>query len=67
MIGAEKQSGNLQARTFIAIKDTPELNALKALFGAPISMGRGERSCGAAASSRLFSAYHQNTYKEKIL
>jgi hypothetical protein len=38
------------------LKETPELNALKALFGAPISMGRGERSCGAAASSRL-SAY----------
>jgi len=35
------------------LKETPELNALKALFGAPISMGRGERPCGAAASSRL--------------
>ena len=35
------------------LKETPELNALKALFGAPISMGRGERTCGAAASGHL--------------
>ncbi|MGN0623549.1 MAG: helix-turn-helix domain-containing protein, partial [Oscillospiraceae bacterium] len=28
--------------TFATPNDTPELNALKALFGAPISMGRGE-------------------------
>lgn len=29
-------------KTSAAYNDTPELNALKALFGAPISMGRGE-------------------------
>ena len=28
--------------TFISVKETPALNALKALRGAPISMGRGE-------------------------
>ena len=39
------------------LKETPELNALKALFGAPISMGRGERPCGAAASSRLSALF----------
>lgn len=39
---AGKQIGNLPATTFATPNDTPELNALKALFGAPISMGRGE-------------------------
>ena len=40
---AGKQTGNLLAMTFATPNDTPELNALKALFGAPISMGRGEK------------------------
>ena len=40
---AGKQTGNLPATTFATPNDTPELNALKALFGAPISMGRGEK------------------------
>ena len=40
---AGKQIGNLPATTFATPNDTPELNALKALFGAPISMGRGEK------------------------
>ena len=39
---AGQQTGNLLAMTFATPNDTPELNALKALFGAPISMGRGE-------------------------
>lgn len=34
--------------------DTPALNALKALRGAPISMGRGEIPVRLAATSRLF-------------
>jgi hypothetical protein len=54
-IFARKQIGNLLATTFATPNDTPELNALKALFGAPISMGRGEKTCGAAASGRLSS------------
>ena len=33
---------------------TPALNALKALRGAPISMGRGEIPVRLAATSRLF-------------
>ena len=34
--------GRLQAMTHILNNDTPALNALKALRGAPTSMGRGE-------------------------
>ena len=34
--------GNLWARMHRQDNDTPALNALKALRGAPISMGRGE-------------------------
>ena len=37
---AGKQIGNLPATTFATPNDTPELNALKALFGAPISIER---------------------------
>ncbi|MCI7660634.1 hypothetical protein [Flintibacter sp.] len=39
---ADNRSGNPLVKTSVADNDTPELNALKALFGAPISMGRGE-------------------------
>ena len=35
-------SANLWATTYRQDNDTPALNALKALRGAPISMGRGE-------------------------
>lgn len=35
------QFGKLWAMTLHTDNDTPELNALKALFGVPISMGRG--------------------------
>ena len=41
-ISVEKRIGNPLVKTSAAYNDTPELNALKALFGAPISMGRGE-------------------------
>ena len=34
------------AKTFVQDNDTPALNALKALRGAPISMGRGETPVG---------------------
>lgn len=34
--------GSAPAMTSISIKETPALNALKVLRGAPISMGRGE-------------------------
>ena len=34
--------GSVPAKTSISMKETPALNALKALRGAPISMGRGE-------------------------
>lgn len=54
---AGKQIGNLPATTFATPNDTPELNALKALFGAPISMGRGETPVELLASSRLFLAH----------
>lgn len=40
------RGGFLQATTFILNNDTPALNALKALRGAPISMGRGEIPVG---------------------
>ena len=38
--------GSAPAKTSISIKETPALNALKALRGAPISMGRGEIPVG---------------------
>ena len=40
--------GSVPAKTSISIKETPALNALKALRGAPISMGRGEIPVGNA-------------------
>ena len=49
-----KQSGTLLAMTIGTLKDTPALDALKALCGAPISMGRGEIPVRLAATSRLF-------------
>ena len=41
-ISGRKRIGNPLATTFDADNDTPALNALKALRGAPTSMGRGE-------------------------
>ena len=38
----ESKHGSLRAMTCRQDNDTPALNALKALRGAPISMGRGE-------------------------
>ena len=49
-----KQSGTLWATTTGTLKDTPALDALKASYGAPISMGRGEIPVRLAATSRLF-------------
>ena len=49
-----KQSGTLWAMTTGTPNDTPALDALKASFGAPISMGRGEIPVRLAATSRLF-------------
>ena len=40
--GLYNKCGNLWATTYRQDNDTPALNALKALRGAPISMGRGE-------------------------
>lgn len=47
--------------------DTPALNALKALRGAPISMGRGEIPVRLAATSRLFCLriYSQKSVSEQ--
>lgn len=47
-----------QAMTFPSIKETPVLNALKALHGAPTSMGRGEipvGGCQPPSVSAIFS------------
>ena len=49
-----KQSGTLSAMTTGILNDTPALDALKASYGAPISMGRGEIPVRLAATSRLF-------------
>ena len=38
----QSECGSLRATTYRQDNDTPALNALKALRGAPISMGRGE-------------------------
>ena len=46
--------GSLWARMHRQDNETPALNALKALRGAPISMGRGEIPVRLAATSRLF-------------
>ena len=40
--GPQNGGGSLWARTRRQDNETPALNALKALRGAPISMGRGE-------------------------
>ena len=40
--GPQNRGGSLWARTRRQDNETPALNALKALRGAPISMGRGE-------------------------
>ena len=49
-----KQSGTLLVTTTGTLNDTPALDALKASYGAPISMGRGEISVRLTATSRLF-------------
>ena len=38
--------GSVDGEDFCLANDTPALNALKALCGAPISMGRGEIPVG---------------------
>ena len=48
--------GSLWARMHRQDNDTPALNALKALRGAPISMGRGEIPVELLAGSHPFSA-----------
>ena len=49
--------GRLQAKTLILNNDTPALNALKALRGAPTSMGRGEIPVELQAGSRPFLSF----------
>ena len=44
--GPQNRCGSLWARMHTQDNDTPALNALKALRGAPISMGRGETPVG---------------------
>lgn len=53
---------------FATPNDTPELNALKALFGAPISMGRGENPVELlpAAPCLPKSYYKENKMKVAI-
>ena len=48
--------GSLWARMHRQDNETPALNALKALRGAPISMGRGEIPVELLAGSHPFSA-----------
>ena len=50
----QNRCGSLLARIHRQDNETPALNALKALRGAPISMGRGEIPVRLAATSRLF-------------
>ena len=54
--------------TFATPNDTPELNALKALFGVPISMGRGENPVELlpAAACPSKSYYEENKMKVAI-
>ena len=49
-------SGTCDSRIVCMYNETPALNALKALRGAPISMGRGEIPVELLASSRPFFA-----------
>ena len=48
--------GSLWARMHRQDNETPALNALKALRGAPISMGRGEIPVELVAASRLMTS-----------
>ena len=57
---AGKQIGALLVKTFGILKDTPELNALKALFGAPISMGRGEKPVELLPAAACSASYYES-------
>ena len=64
---AGKQIGALLVKTFGTLKDTPELNALKALFGAPISMGRGKKPVELLPAAACLPAFiYIYTSKEEI-
>lgn len=55
-----------QAVTFLSIKETLALNALKALRGAPIRMGRGEISVGGSqppSVSAILFEYRTNLFE----
>ena len=52
----QNRCGSLWARIRRQDNETPALNALKALRGAPISMGRGEIPVEMLAGSRPFFA-----------
>jgi len=54
------------ARIFAAHNDTPALNALKALRGAPISMGRGEIPVELLPAAACFFCFYR-TEKDGIL
>lgn len=49
--------GSVPAKTSISIKETPALNALKALRGAPISMGRGKIPVGRSQRPSVLLLY----------
>ena len=53
--------------TFATPNDTPELNALKALFGAPISMGRGENPVELLPAADCLSFYFKSQEFVKAL
>ena len=50
----QNRCGDLWARMHRQDNETPALNALKALRGAPISMGRGEIPVGGCQPLRAF-------------
>ena len=53
----QNRCGNLWARIRRQDNETPALNALKALRGAPISMGRGETPVGGCQPPSGFVAF----------
>ena len=62
----QNRCGNLWARIRRQDNETPALNALKALRGAPISMGRGEIPVELLPAAACFFCFYR-TEKDGIL
>ena len=61
----QNRCGSLWARMRRQDNETPALNALKALRGAPISMGRGEIPVGGCQQPSGFCLFCKNNFLRK--